>query len=82
VARGGIPVSGRGVISVYAGLGTDASNAVNGPQEREKFTFRVRDGEVQVLDPSRKTFITPDGGRNVQRDVAKLGTLHVTVATP
>jgi hypothetical protein len=42
----------------------------------------VRDGEVQVLDPSRKTFITPDGGRNVQRDVAKLGTLHVTVATP
>jgi hypothetical protein len=82
VARGGIPVSGRGVISIYAGLGTDASNAVNGPQEREKFTFRVRDGEVQVLDPSRKTFITPDGGRNVQRDVAKLGTLHVTVTTP
>jgi hypothetical protein len=82
VARGGIPASGKGVIAVYAGLGTDPSNAVNGPQEREKFTFRVHDGEVQVLDPSRKTFITPDGGRNVQRDVGKLGTLHVTVTTP
>jgi hypothetical protein len=70
------------MVSIYAGLGSDPSNAMNGPQEREKFTFRVRDGEVQVLDPSRKTFITPGEGRNVQRDVDELGTLHVTVATP
>jgi hypothetical protein len=82
VAQGGIPVSGRGVVAIYAGLGTDPSAAASGTQEREKFTYRVRDDEVQVLDPSRKTFITPDGGRMVQRDVGKLGTLHVTVATP
>jgi hypothetical protein len=82
VARGGIPASGKGVISIYAGLGTDPSNALQGPMEREKFTFRVHDGELQVLDPSRKTFIRAEDGRIVQRDVGKLGTLHVSVATP
>jgi hypothetical protein len=82
VARGAIPVSKRGVIAIYAGLGTDPSNALSGPMEREKFTFRVHDGDVQVLDPSRKTFIKPDEGRIVQRDVGELGTLHVTVAAP
>jgi len=82
VARGAIPASGKGVIAVYAGLGTDPSNALSGPLEREKFTFRVRDGELEVLDPSRKTFIGPEDGRMVLRDVGKLGTLHVTVATP
>jgi hypothetical protein len=82
VARGAIPASGKGTISVYAGLGTDPSNALQGPMEREKFTFRVHDGELQVLDPSRKTFIRAEEGRIVQRDVGELGTLHVTVATP
>ena len=82
VARGAIPASGKGIIAVYAGLGTDPSNALQGPMEREKFTFRVHDGELQVLDPSRKTFIRAEDGRIVQRDVGKLGTLQVTVATP
>jgi hypothetical protein len=70
------------VIAVFAGLGPDPANALTGALERERFTYRVHEGEVQVLDPSRKTVITPSEGRIVQRDVGTLDSLDVTVATP
>jgi hypothetical protein len=82
VAAGAIPASGRGTVAIYAGTGADPSAAASGPQEREKFTYRVRDGQVQVLDPSRKTVIRLEQGLIVQRDVASLSTLHVTVDAP
>ncbi len=82
VPSGAVPVSGRGTIAVDAGIGNDPSAAASGPQEREKFSYRVRDGQLQVLAPSRKTVIDPASSRNVQRDVGHLSSLHVTVDTP
>jgi hypothetical protein len=79
---GALPVSGRGTIAIVAGLGNDASAAASLPQEREKFTFRVRNGEVQVLSPSRKTVIQVKDGLNVQTDVGHLSALHVGVSAP
>ena len=75
-------MSGRGTIAVYAGIGKDPSAAASGVQEREKFTYRVRGGQLQVLDPSRKTVIDPASTRNVQQDVGSLSRLHVSVDTP
>jgi hypothetical protein len=79
---GSLPVSGRGTIAVVAGLGGDPSAAGSLPQQREKFTYRVRDGQVQVLSPSRKTVIQVEDGRIVQQDVGSLSNLHVDVAAP
>lgn len=79
---GALPVSGHGTITILAGVGNDASSAASVPQEREKFTFRVRNGEVQVLSPSRKTVMQVKDGLNVQTDVGHLSALSVGVSTP
>ena len=76
---GALPASGRGTIAVLAGIGNDAPAAGSVPQQREKFTYRVRDGAVQVLTPSRKTVIQLVDGLIVQRDVGSLTNLRVGV---
>jgi hypothetical protein len=78
---GAMPVSGRGTIDILAGLGNDPASAASFPQLREKFIFRVRNGEVQVLSPSRKTTIRMEDGLIVQRDV-RHSNLSVGVSVP
>jgi hypothetical protein len=76
---GALPASGRGTIKVWGGSGADPSAALSGRYEREKYTYRVHDGELQVLDPSRKTTIGHVDGLIVQQDVGALSNLDVTV---
>jgi hypothetical protein len=79
-AAGVVPVSGRGTVSIVAGVGADPSAALSGAVEREKFLYRVRDQQLQVLDPARKTAIDLVDGLIVQRDVVSLSTLAIRVA--
>jgi hypothetical protein len=79
---GAVPISGRGTISVVAGLGNDPVSAASLPQQREQYTYRVHDGELQVLTPSRKTVIQVEDGRIVQQDVGSLSNLRVGVDAP
>ena len=77
-----VPVAGRGTITVLAAGGADPASAAAGPQQRERFTFRVHGGDVQVLTPSRKTVIQAVDGRIVAQDVGELSNLHVVVGAP
>jgi hypothetical protein len=76
-----LPLSTRGMIDILAGMGNDPASAASLPQQREKFTYRVRNGEVQVLSPSRKTVIELVDGLIVQRDV-RISNLSVGVSAP
>ncbi len=56
-----------------------ALNPLNGHEVRESFTYRVHQGGLQMLTPSRKTVVQPVDGRIVLRDVARLPTLRVSL---
>jgi hypothetical protein len=79
---GAVLLTGRGTISILAGLGNDPSSAASLPQQRENFMYRVHNGEVQVLNPSRRTVIQLQDGLIVQRDVGTLSYLSVGVSAP
>ncbi|HLM16703.1 MAG TPA: hypothetical protein VK549_02700 [Acidimicrobiia bacterium] len=79
---GALAISGRGSIAFLAGVGSDPASAASLPQQRQSFIYRVRDGEVQVLSPSRKTVVKRVEGLMVQRDAGSLSTLSVGVSAP
>ena len=56
-ASDAIPVSGQGVFVDDRGrrLANDARAALTAARSVERYTYRVHDGAVQVLDPPRKT---------------------------
>jgi hypothetical protein len=74
-----VPVSRRGQLTVNLVTGSTSAQAVTGRQLREQFAYRVHDGEVQVIDPPRKTVVIPELGRIVQHDVGTLTRLNVDV---
>jgi len=77
---GAIGVTGAGSITVTSASGAsayDALNPFNGHEVQERYTYRVHDGGLQVLTPTRRTVVQPVDGRIVLRDVARLPTLRV-----
>ncbi len=76
-----VPVSGRGLLTVSAGVGPTVAEALTGSQVREQYAFRVHGGDVQLLDPPLQTVVRPGNGRIVLRDVLSLSTLHVDVTS-
>jgi hypothetical protein len=76
-----VPVSGQGALTVATGRGASAAAALTGHQVRERYAFRVHDGDVQLLNPPRKTVVRPTKERIVLRDVGSLSTLHVDVTS-
>jgi len=78
---GAIAVSGQGALTVSGASAPTASEALTGHQVRERYAFRVHEGEVQLLNPPRKTVVRPTKDRIVLRDVGGLSTLHVDVTS-
>jgi hypothetical protein len=74
-----VEVSGKGTFTITGASGADPASALTGHQVRQRYAFRVHEGEVQLLNPPRKTVVRPAKDRIVLRDVGSLSTLHVDV---
>jgi hypothetical protein len=76
-----VRVAGRGQFSVTAATATTVGQAAVGRQLRTQFAYRIHEGVVQVLTPSRESVVTPVPGGSVEHEVGGLSTVSVHVAS-
>jgi hypothetical protein len=77
-----VPVSGAGKMTVMTTAGAsavDALNPLNGHEVQESFWYRVHQGAVEILTPSRRTVVQSVDGGTALRDVARLPTMRVNL---
>jgi hypothetical protein len=74
-----VRLAGRGHFTVTSATAASVGQVPSERQLRTQYAYRVRDGAVQVLDPPRRSVVTPVGTGTVQRDVGRLSQLGVNV---
>jgi hypothetical protein len=80
-APGTIPVpAAAGNFRVDAAGGADAPSAMTGPHDRLRFSYRVHDGELEVLDPGTSIRFRAVGDAVRPRRTTTLDTLSVDVS--
>jgi hypothetical protein len=74
-----VRLAGRGHLTVTSATAASVGQVPSERQLRTQYAYRVRDGAVQVLDPPRRSVVTPVGTGTVQHDVGRLSQLSVNV---
>lgn len=79
-APGEVPLDGSGHITIVTASGSSAASALAGRRAQVQYGYRVVDGMLEILEPSRQSIVKDAvSGQTVRRDVAQLPGVDVVV---